>query len=1250
MENLFSMWKVRELADKVTNVVMNYTEIEAKVREATNDEPWGPTGQIMQDLAHSTFTYEHFPEVMSMLWKRMLQDNKQHWRRTYKSLLVLHYLVKNGSERVVTSAREHIYDLRSLENYTYIDDVGKDQGVNIRHKVKEMIDFIQDDDRLREERKKAKKNKDKFIGMSSDMMTMRFGKYQTTTSPTHGVDKQSSSPAVFEKKVNLNLSTNAVVSSPSKKQNRVLKKVDLGAAANFGRGASQHSPAHALHLSDDLLTVEPVSKLPPADILDFDPRADSTDAVTVTSQPDQAAEFGDFDTAFGSPAATKPSDDGDFADFKGAFMTEQQQFPVTHTAPNPLVGHPLSPVNQTVSPAIPSVSAVQAPAAADLLGDLDFSSLKIQEQTASHIENNNITLDSPIGPYSDGLNSDCADTRKKHHTAKKKSLKKPRMDELQNKISAAIRQYYQVSKITYLNEAEDLMRHVEGILAGICGILELDEFVDGNLDGVYGSFINILLGLFDDQFPTGSEKAHELINSLFSIEDPMCFEVTYRTLMRHLNADTIPFLEPLLHTYAFFLYTYRVSLERNEFVAIALEDEWQRYVTLLVSTPNRVANVLKGQVPDFFMVENFTNYIFLNILQLIECYSESIAKNPAIADSIRYECTSVLLGRVLLNLYQENSFDGAKCFVNILALITNYATYKIKEYRRVVQAIVSRLERASIEMFAKMVLSCLDPKKFKAEHIFGKVIVSNPQWEYTLCTKIPMLKYHGYHYNNLIVNLCVYMSAVSTEAHSKLLFDLSHIWADYFSMTRSSVEERVYFAKLLVCLVKTLPDGNVKGVDCNTLQQNIRRSVPMHLESTIMENRVLGMRIGELLLNHFSNTKEKMKFDYEGMGKESLKILEELQYMADKKFETELETVNEVQAEIERLFKKLQDPNKEVPGFTPAEIYTENKIPIELPKDENVIDETNESSNITILDPTDFDLDSDDDLQPYDTSDDAKGPQIISIHYLRDVKEALLETESADKFEVALQKCESLVISQLPNDDAALGIELLEILISLEPRQYMETFETLVLNSCVAVVSVYPTKYTEYICKQIHAGVGAYSISKRIFMIDVLVGSAKYLSDGVPVDTSHEERLKKDVPKEPTADEIIRERLKRKTRYFSNYRPTKRAHLNKFAEVAAYYFFPLLFGFQPSSTTNNNVLADQQKQETQKVTQPVGRTWGNINIDLDNLLVSKPSKDPSPSMNQLATNSKLSPVWQGTIPITSVQHQNGSHQNFANFK
>ena len=47
-----SMWKVRELVDKATNVVMNYTETEAKVREATNDDPWGPSGTQMRNVLY----------------------------------------------------------------------------------------------------------------------------------------------------------------------------------------------------------------------------------------------------------------------------------------------------------------------------------------------------------------------------------------------------------------------------------------------------------------------------------------------------------------------------------------------------------------------------------------------------------------------------------------------------------------------------------------------------------------------------------------------------------------------------------------------------------------------------------------------------------------------------------------------------------------------------------------------------------------------------------------------------------------------------------------------------------------------------------------------------------------------------------------------------------------------------------------------------------------------------------------------
>ena len=92
---------------------MSYTEVEAKVREATNDDAWGPTGAIMQEISQYTFTYEHFPEVMGMLWKRMLLEDRKNWRRVYKvnflselvdcatveSVIVMHASVMNYDQK-----------------------------------------------------------------------------------------------------------------------------------------------------------------------------------------------------------------------------------------------------------------------------------------------------------------------------------------------------------------------------------------------------------------------------------------------------------------------------------------------------------------------------------------------------------------------------------------------------------------------------------------------------------------------------------------------------------------------------------------------------------------------------------------------------------------------------------------------------------------------------------------------------------------------------------------------------------------------------------------------------------------------------------------------------------------------------------------------------------------------------------------------------------------------------------------------
>ena len=60
---------VRDLFDKATNIVMNYSETEAKVVEATNDESWGPAGKLLQEISQLSYSSEHYNEVNSIVFK-----------------------------------------------------------------------------------------------------------------------------------------------------------------------------------------------------------------------------------------------------------------------------------------------------------------------------------------------------------------------------------------------------------------------------------------------------------------------------------------------------------------------------------------------------------------------------------------------------------------------------------------------------------------------------------------------------------------------------------------------------------------------------------------------------------------------------------------------------------------------------------------------------------------------------------------------------------------------------------------------------------------------------------------------------------------------------------------------------------------------------------------------------------------------------------------------------------------------------
>ena len=142
------------------NVVLNYSDAQIKVREATSNDPWGPSSTLMSEIADLTYNVVAFTEIMQMIWKR-LNDHGKNWRHVYKALVLLDYIIKTGSEKVAQQCRENVYAIETLKDFQHLEE-NKDQGVNVREKAKQLSALLKDDERLRNERTKALKAKERF--------------------------------------------------------------------------------------------------------------------------------------------------------------------------------------------------------------------------------------------------------------------------------------------------------------------------------------------------------------------------------------------------------------------------------------------------------------------------------------------------------------------------------------------------------------------------------------------------------------------------------------------------------------------------------------------------------------------------------------------------------------------------------------------------------------------------------------------------------------------------------------------------------------------------------------------------------------------------------------------------------------------------------------------------------------------------------------------------------------------------------
>jgi epsin len=62
-----------------------------------------------------------------------------------QALTVFLYLLENGPELIIRHVKANIHVFKTLKEFQYIDEEGRDQGVNVRQKSKEICELIADE-------------------------------------------------------------------------------------------------------------------------------------------------------------------------------------------------------------------------------------------------------------------------------------------------------------------------------------------------------------------------------------------------------------------------------------------------------------------------------------------------------------------------------------------------------------------------------------------------------------------------------------------------------------------------------------------------------------------------------------------------------------------------------------------------------------------------------------------------------------------------------------------------------------------------------------------------------------------------------------------------------------------------------------------------------------------------------------------------------------------------------------------------
>ncbi|XP_069036917.1 telomere length regulation protein TEL2 homolog [Lepisosteus oculatus] len=560
----------------------------------------------------------------------------------------------------------------------------------------------------------------------------------------------------------------------------------------------------------------------------------------------------------------------------------------------------------------------------------------------------------------------------------------------------------------------------------------------------------------------------------------------------------------------------------------------------LVSLPDIAANRLQHQ--------NCADFLPASYYPLLAREVGTVLEQICVALRGGQDCSltfvAQLLGKACMQGHSELMF--AELVPRLSAL-----TQSDMVWQRVCWRLVESVPERWVEGVVTGLVQAVDGPA-ALSRILGNVVVKNKKAQFVITHKLLLLQYK---YKTPVLRSIAGYLAQDRERRPLLIQALRALleaWCSGSAVRHSPLEQQLYLSRALLLCAAQLTEAELRDLRAEILQR-MMSGMQCHLDSSVSRVRRLGMVVGECLSARLDpeGTQLKFQYDHDAETQELVSLMSPLPAS---------ESLSEDTPAADRTELPLNSSESPDRGQKSTTQPDSHQISMGT---EQTTDKGDDSE-----------LDSDDELTPYDMSKDQKLSEAPPPRYLRDCLEALTTSGDPGKVEASLQAAEGLIRR---NAAAAreVSVQLTKVLLHLEDSYNTAGFLGLRQGAMVALAVTDPIPVAEFLTTEFFAL--NYSLCHRMDILEVLVRSAQELSQPITAQQPPSLRIQP-VATAVTSDphgpalpwrQVVDQRIESKTRRFSKgaRRPAGSAPPSRFAPVAGHFFFPLLRNYDRPQVT-----------------------------------------------------------------------------------